>query len=164
MCKKNVEFWINLFTNPIFFRQEDWIQTPPDWGKSIVQGKSYNSEDVIGKSIWHQVENLLQKYLYLTPADDGIGQFILEEPSSPAYGNPILTKVRIGQGAFRVLVTDAYSRRCSITGEKTLPVLEAAHIKPYVEAGPHFISNGILLRSDMSCHAVTGFNMTHCLR
>ena len=138
-----------VLTNPIFFRQEDWIQTPPDWGKSIVQGKSYNSEDVIGKRIWHQVENLLQKYLHLTPADDGIGQFILEEPSSPAYGNPILTKVRIGQGAFRVLVTDAYSRRCSITGEKTLPVLEAAHIKPYVEAGPHFISNGILLRSDM---------------
>lgn len=60
-----------------------------------------------------------------------------------------MTKVRIGQGAFRVLITDAYSRKCSITGERTLPVLEAAHIKPYSEAGPNFISNGILLRSDM---------------
>ena len=47
------------------------------------------------------------------------------------------------------MVTDSYSRRCSITGEKTLPVLEAAHIKPYALSGPHFISNGILLRSDM---------------
>ncbi len=36
-----------------------------------------------------------------------------------------------------------------LLGEKTLPVLEAAHIKPYVESGPHFISNGILLRPDM---------------
>ena len=57
--------------------------------------------------------------------------------------------MRIGQGAFRVLITDAYSRKCAITGEKTLPVLEAAHIKAYAESGPHAISNGLLLRSDM---------------
>ena len=56
---------------------------------------------------------------------------------------------RLGQGAFRVLVTDAYQRRCAVTGEKTLPVLEAAHIKPYAEEGPHRVSNGILLRSDL---------------
>jgi putative restriction endonuclease len=41
------------------------------------------------------------------------------------------------------------SKRCSITGERTLPVLEAAHIKPYAESGPNFISNGLLLRPDM---------------
>ena len=43
----------------------------------------------------------------------------------------------------------SYKRRCAITGEKTLPALEAAHIKPYAESGPHFTSNGILLRSDI---------------
>jgi putative restriction endonuclease len=36
-----------------------------------------------------------------------------------------------------------------VTGEKTLPVLEAAHIKPYASNGPHRVSNGILLRSDL---------------
>jgi len=36
-----------------------------------------------------------------------------------------------------------------MTGEKTLPVLDAAHIKPYAIAGNHEISNGILLRSDL---------------
>ena len=138
-----------VLTNPIFFKQEDWIETPTDWGKSIVQGKSYDSNDVIGSYIWTKIEKLLEKYLYISPIDEGKSQFLLEEPSTPAYGNSVLTKVRLGQGAFRVLVTDAYSRRCSITGEKTLPVLEAAHIKPYVDSGPHFISNGILLRSDM---------------
>jgi putative restriction endonuclease len=30
-----------------------------------------------------------------------------------------------------------------------LPVLEAAHIKPYNLEGPHKVSNGLLLRSDM---------------
>jgi putative restriction endonuclease len=67
----------------------------------------------------------------------------------PIYGKSILTRVRLGQGAFRVLVTDAYTRRCSISGERTLPVLEAAHIKPYALSGPHAISNGLLLRSDV---------------
>ena len=57
--------------------------------------------------------------------------------------------MRLGQGAFRVLVTDAYDRRCAITGENTLPVLEAAHIRPYSDDGPHLIENGLLLRSDM---------------
>ena len=31
----------------------------------------------------------------------------------------------------------------------TLPVLEAAHIKPYSQSGPHFIANSLLLRSDL---------------
>jgi putative restriction endonuclease len=65
------------------------------------------------------------------------------------FGNEYLTRARFGQGAFRVLVTDAYQRRCAITGERTLPVLEAAHIKPYAESGPHLIQNGLLLRSDL---------------
>ena len=64
------------------------------------------------------------------------------------YGAEQVIRPRIGQGAFKVLITDAYHRRCAITGEKTLPVLEAAHIKPYSMDGPHAISNGLLLRRD----------------
>jgi hypothetical protein len=45
-----------VLTNPIFFSQEDWIPTPTDWSNSIVQGKSYSTEDAIGKYIWDQVE------------------------------------------------------------------------------------------------------------
>jgi len=46
------------------------------------------------------------------------------------------------------MVTEAYHRRCAVTGEKTLPVLEAAHIKPFFKSGPHLTSNGLLLRRD----------------
>lgn len=137
-----------ILTNPIFFDEGDWIETPNDWGKSIVQGKSYNTDDIVGKRLWEKLELLLNKYLQENNEGEK-SQLILEEPSSPVYGNSVLTKARLGQGAFRVLVTDAYNRRCSITGEKTLPVLEAAHIKPYAESGPNFISNGLLLRSDI---------------
>jgi putative restriction endonuclease len=65
------------------------------------------------------------------------------------YGAPMLVRPRLGQGAFRVIVTEVYDRRCTITGERTLPVLEAAHIKPYGSGGPHQPENGLLLRSDL---------------
>lgn len=138
-----------VLTNPLFFAEEDWIPAPENWAKSIVQGKSYTTEDEIGKSLWIKIEKLLDKYLLPNYAEASKSQLILENTNSPAYGKSVLSKVRLGQGAFRILITDAYSRRCSISGEKTLPVLEAAHIKPYAKSGPHFISNGMLLRSDL---------------
>lgn len=145
-----------VLTNPIFFRKEEWIEIPENWGKSIVQGKSYSTDEEIGSRLWNRVQLLLDKYLTDNNYDGQKSQLILEEPDAK-YGNSILTKVRLGQGAFRVLVTDSYSRKCAITGEKTLPVLEAAHIKPYALSGPHFISNGILLRSDMHKLFDTGY-------
>ena len=49
---------------------------------------------------------------------------------------------------FRVAVTDACGRACAITGEHSLPALEAAHIRPYASEGPHDMANGLLLRAD----------------
>ena len=48
-----------------------------------------------------------------------------------------------------MLVTDLYQRRCAITQERTLPALEAAHIRPYGEGGGHEAQNGLLLRRDI---------------
>ena len=36
-----------------------------------------------------------------------------------------------------------------MTGEKALPVLQAAHIRPVSAEGQHELSNGLLLRSDV---------------
>ena len=71
-----------------------------------------------------------------------------EEPAS-RFGAERLVRPRLGQGAFRVLVTDWYDRRCALSGERTLPVLQAAHIKPYAVGGMHLVSNGVLFRSDL---------------
>ena len=144
-----------VLTNPIFFKKEDWIPIPEDWSSNTVQGKSYSTDTQIGQQLWHKVELLLHKYLYHV-SDEAKSQLILED-SQAMYGKPVLTKVRLGQSAFRVLVTDAYNRKCAISGEKTLPVLEAAHIKPYAESGPHFISNSLLLRSDLHKLFDTGY-------
>jgi putative restriction endonuclease len=65
------------------------------------------------------------------------------------FGDPVLVRQRLGQGSFRVLVTDLYERRCAITRERALPVLQAAHIRPVARDGRHQTTNGLLLRSDV---------------
>lgn len=79
----------------------------------------------------------------------GLQRDLAGESEAERYGSPFLTRARLGQGSFRVLVTDAYERRCAVSGERTLPVLEAAHIQPYADKGPHLTSNGLLLRADL---------------
>ena len=137
-----------VLTDPIFFAKEDWIEIPSNWSKSIVQGKSYDTHDEIGSELWNQIELRLEKYNLFERESSDKSQLVLNEPEAP-YSKKYLTKVRLGQGAFRVQLTEAYKRRCAITGEKTLPALEAAHIKPYSESGPHHIANGILMRADV---------------
>ena len=47
------------------------------------------------------------------------------------------------------MVTNICRRRCAVTGERTLPALEAAHIRPYGDGGEHEARNGLLLRRDI---------------
>jgi putative restriction endonuclease len=56
-------------------------------------------------------------------------------------------KPRLGQGALRIVVTDAYARACAVSGG--LPALDAARIRPYASGGSHEASNGLLLRRDI---------------
>lgn len=67
----------------------------------------------------------------------------------PTRGTPQLIVPRVGQQAFRALVTGAYSERCAITGSRILPTLQAAHIQPVERDGQHRIDNGLLLRADV---------------
>lgn len=132
-----------ILSQPFFFSREKWIPVPMNWHSNIVQGKTYDTEEQIGANLWSQV----QERLYLNNKLNADISFVAEEGAR--YGSEYRIKPRLGQGAFRVLVTDAYKRRCAITGERTLPVLESAHIKPYALAGPHAVNNGLLLRSDL---------------
>ncbi|MBM3985276.1 MAG: hypothetical protein FJ296_06265 [Planctomycetes bacterium] len=57
--------------------------------------------------------------------------------------------VREGQGSFRVRLLQAYGGRCALTGERTLPVLEAAHIQDYLGPRSNHVQNGLVLRADL---------------
>jgi putative restriction endonuclease len=67
----------------------------------------------------------------------------------PRFGEPHVVIPRLGQGTFRIAVTEAYDRSCAVTGEHSLPALDAAHIQAYSAEGPHDVRNGILLRADL---------------
>ncbi|OGC78433.1 MAG: restriction endonuclease [candidate division Zixibacteria bacterium RBG_16_50_21] len=130
-----------LLEQPFFFNRSDWIPVPSDWKAGIRQGKHYDLQTDPGKSLWEQVRARIggkPDYLPETRIED-----------TARYGTPTLVKPRLGQGSFRILVTDAYGRACAITEEHTLPALEAAHIKPFNLEGPNAVYNGLLLRSDV---------------
>lgn len=132
----------NILTQPFFFPPEGAVPAPASWPRSgIQQGRGYESASPEGLDLWERVQAALASSAApLGPA--------VAEPAV-RYGEAVLVRPRLGQGAFRVLVTDAYERRCAVTAERTLPVLEAAHIKPYAQNGVHEIDNGLLLRADL---------------
>ena len=130
-----------ILQEPFFFPEADWLPAPPDFQRQTVQGKMYDLRDPVGHELWQKV------LARMRPAQ---GSAVTEPRAEiPLDWRERPVRYRLGQGAFRVLVTDVYGRRCAVTGEKALPVLEAAHIRPVTEAGPHRVDNGLLLRSDV---------------
>ncbi|MFO7889056.1 MAG: HNH endonuclease [bacterium] len=138
----NPEIGCIILNQPFFLPRDKWIPVPENWSMNIVAGKTYDTSEIFGKRLWEQVQSRLQEMSI--PEQESL---IAEEGGR--YGKDYLRKARLGQGAFRVLLTEAYQRSCAVTGERTLPVLQAAHIKPFSESGPNQISNGLLLRSDL---------------
>jgi len=128
-----------LLAEPTFFLAGSWVREPSDWSPQIVQGRTLDLSTGEGLRIWSEVmDRIGRRRVIAEPAPEGA-----------RYGPERLIQPRLGQGTFRVLVTDVYRRRCAVTGERTLPVLEAAHVRPYAEGGRHELANGILLRSDL---------------
>jgi len=130
-----------VLSDPFFWPRDEWIAAEPYWKSNVVVGSYFDSNDQLGAQLWSEVQARLTLPM------------VAERPFAAAqdgdrYGKPTLVRPRLGQSGFQVVVTDAYQRRCAITGEGTLPVLEAAHILPYAEEGPHELQNGLLLRSD----------------
>lgn len=137
--RRDYEIGCIVLEEPFYLEESAWIPAPPDFSRSIVVGKGYDLSTNEGANLWDAV---------LAARMVGAHQ-VAERPATPMYGDPAIFRPRLGQGAFRVMVTDAYQRHCAVTGEKTLPVLEAAHIRPVAAGGAHRVDNGLLLRSDV---------------
>ena len=127
-----------ILTQPFFFDESNWIPVPKSWSPNIVSLKRYNTDNNEGLQLWNAINERLHRQ-----SETGVA-----EPGS-RYGNPQIIHPRLGQGAFRVVVTEIYTRRCAVTKERTLPALDAAHIRPYRDGGKHEPPNGLLLRSDI---------------
>jgi putative restriction endonuclease len=136
--RSDFEIGCRILTQPFFFDEAGWIAIPPSWSPTIVSFKTYTTGDAEGLALWDAVNDRLNR-----PKFSGMAE------TQARFGEPHLIRPRLGQGAFRVLVTDTYNRRCAITQERTLPALEAAHIRPYSNGGEHEARNGLLLRRDI---------------
>ena len=127
-----------LLQQPFLFHESDWLAQPTDFAKNIVQGKTYDDATVHGRRLLDAVEAAVRRSEVREPHESG--ELLFESAT---------VRRRLGQGTFRLLVTDTYDRRCAVTGEKALPTLDAAHILPVSEGGQHRVDNGLLLRSDV---------------
>jgi putative restriction endonuclease len=131
-----------LIAEARFFPKEAWVRPPSDWSPRTQTGATYDLSAGEGRRVW-------QECLAAAALD---AQQVAPAPAAsmgPRYGAPTMHQPRLGQGIFRVQVLDAYGRACAVTGEHSLPVLEAAHIKPYAKGGEHDVANGLSLRTDI---------------
>lgn len=131
-----------LLVEPFFWPEELWIRDVPGWHPNIQRGRTYDLREGDGLRLWEMVLERLA-VAPLAGAEAGA------EPIPGGYADPLLQQRRLGQGTFRALVTDVYGRTCAVTGERALPALDAAHIRPFSEVKGHTVSNGLLLRSDV---------------
>lgn len=137
-----------LLSSAVFFPEEMWIPQPSDWAPRNLTYQRYDLEQGEGNRIWRECQERLQMLRGSTTVPFSLLED-LAPPDGERFGQPYLIRPRLGQGTFRVAVTDAYGRACAVTGEHSLPALEAAHIRPYKQDGPHEVSNGLLLRADL---------------
>ncbi|MXY24082.1 MAG: HNH endonuclease [Acidobacteria bacterium] len=140
-----------LLSTAVFFPPELWIPQPADWPVRNLTNMRYDLTQGEGLRIWRECEQRLiamRGDIGRAPATQA-NELSVAEDVLGRFGKPQLVAPRLGQGAFRIGVTDAYGRACTVTGEHSLPALEAAHIKPYRQDGPHAIANGLLLRADL---------------
>ncbi|NLF42239.1 MAG: HNH endonuclease, partial [Bacteroidales bacterium] len=90
-----------ILSTPFYFEEEEWIPVPQDWSQSIVQGKTYDTSTFTGMSLYKQVlERLNERKSIFTG--------IREQVSPNRFGSEQIIRPRLGQGAFKVLITDAY--------------------------------------------------------
>lgn len=129
---------------PTFFSRDEWIAQPTDWHPRTQSYERYDLDSGEGKRVW---EACVTRKGLRAPA--GLGETLRSSQDVARYGDPILVEPRLGQRTFRIAVLDAYERSCAVTGEHSLPALEASHIQPYARQGPHDVRNGLLFRADI---------------
>lgn len=134
-----------ILVEPVLFPRELWIPEPSDWKPRTQAYRYYELDSGEGLLLWQRCREAArqlseEEYSW---TDKAWGE------RAARYGPGQLVRPRLGQGTFRIATLHAYERSCAITAEHSLPVLEAAHIRPYALGGTHEVSNGILMRADL---------------
>jgi len=137
-----------MISRPVWFEERDWVADDAGWAGNIVNGKGIELLHGEGQRILSEcLARTWVRAPEIQTAKDGLAR----------RGQPVLVEPRLGQGAFRIAVTKAYDEACAVSGEHSLPALEAAHVRPYADGGEHALANGLLLRADIHRLYDTGY-------
>ena len=128
-----------MISQPVFFPRDDWVADYPDWHPRIQMGKTIDVSAGDGRRIFAEC---LERAARLRPQAEPLAEELRR------CGAPHTVQPRLGQGTFRIAVTSVYGA-CAVSGEHSLPALEAAHVRPYADGGMHALPNGLLLRADV---------------
>jgi len=131
-----------ILREAVFWPESRWIRWYQDegWAPNIIQGKT-ETDAVRAARLMKQLE----LDTAAAPAEFA-PRFELVEGDERLWVES-RTVQREGQGTFRLRLLDAYGR-CAISGERTEPVLDAAHIQPYKGPRSNHIQNGLLLTKE----------------
>lgn len=133
-----------VLRDAVYWPKERWIQwgETEGWSPNIVRGKTERDPA--------RASRLLAEIQFdqMSPPEEFADLF---EPRDADERIVCLaeTKPRLGQGTFRARLLDAYGRRCAVTGERTEPILQAAHVQPYLGPRSNHPQNGILLAQEI---------------
>lgn len=132
----------SLLRDAHFWPDADWMPWGDEqgWKPNIVQGKTERDA--------HRASLLLGRIAgdaAARPADLA-DQFEPLEVDERTWVDRHVAR-REGQGTFKLRLLDSYGR-CAITGERTRPVLDGAHIQPYLGPRSNHVQNGLLLTKE----------------
>ena len=145
-----------------FFAPEKAPPAPDTWSANIVQGRTYEFDTPEGSYLESVLVALSSRPSHSLSASTRADLSWAEVAvPGPVFEGTRQVPVRVGQRAFKALVQEAYGRKCAVTGDRIVPVLEAAHIRPVTQQGENRIDNGLLLRSDVHTLFDRGYLAIH---
>ncbi len=142
-----------VLVDAVFLPQDRWLPWGDDeeWQRNVVVGKGYDLDRAPGYALkalhdawWagrhgHAIEEEAAEYA---------GATFTPLATDERERTTIPVAARHGQGAFKAALLNAYGA-CAVTGEHARPVLDAAHIQPYLGPRSNHPQNGLLLRTDL---------------
>lgn len=125
-----------LVREVVLFEDALMLDAPADFEKHVGLGKVYSLKKEPGRSLWQDCVWRSRQRGDRTLIKDAEDVRVSLEP-----------RPRLGPLSFAAAVIDAYGRRCAVTGEETLAVLQPVRIR---ESSDWSVANGLLLRADLA--------------
>lgn len=89
-----------ILTQPFFLDRAQWIPVPSSFALTTVTFKTYSTDNPDGRHLWEAVSDKLPGAM----KDESVSaSYETDERAQARYGDPVLVRPRLGQGAFRII-------------------------------------------------------------